>query len=150
MSLAHSAYDLKIKRFHASKLSLLRRKGLGLGLNDHAIENCGAFFSNCDNISTFSVSFLKNFERKHEPYTLFPIENLKIPNAMDSLQPLPDENRGPSESALIVVLTAVSTVIVILRLYSRLFVLRTMGWDDGMMVVAVVRTASTMRSQQVS
>lgn len=50
-----------------------------------------------------------------------------------------DQNRGPGEVALIVVLTVISTMIVVLRVYSKLFVLRGMGWDDGMMVVAVVR-----------
>lgn len=57
---------------------------------------------------------------------------------MDSLL---DQNRGPGEVALIVVLTVVSTIIVTLRVCSKLFVLRGMGWDDGMMVVAVVRIA---------
>ena len=64
---------------------------------------------------------------------------------MDSSQVLVNQNRGPGEVALIVVLTVISTVIVMLRVYSKLFVLRGLGWDDGMMVVAAVRTASTMR-----
>lgn len=57
---------------------------------------------------------------------------------MDSPQSVTDENRGPGEVALIVVLTVISTIVVMLRVYSKLFVIRTMGWDDRMMVVAVI------------
>lgn len=64
---------------------------------------------------------------------------------MDSPQSVTDENRGPGEVALIVVLTVISTIVVMLRVYSKLFVIRTMGWDDRMMVVAVVRPISTIR-----
>lgn len=56
-----------------------------------------------------------------------------------------DQNRGPGEVALIVVLTVISTIIVMLRVCSKLFVLRGMGWDDAMMVVAVVRITPMMR-----
>lgn len=63
---------------------------------------------------------------------------------MHSPRSLVDENRGPGEVALIVVLTVISTIIVILRVYSKLFVIRGMGWDDGMIVVAVVRTVSSI------
>lgn len=55
-----------------------------------------------------------------------------------------DQNRGPSVVALLIVLTVISTIIVMLRIYSRLFVRRGLGWDDGMMLVAVVRTVSSM------
>lgn len=61
---------------------------------------------------------------------------------MDSPPSLMDENRGPGVLALIVVMTVISTIIVMLRVYSKIFVIRSMGWDDGMMIVAVVRTAS--------
>lgn len=64
---------------------------------------------------------------------------------MDSPQFVTDENRGSGEVALIVVLTVISTIVVMLRVYSKLFIIRAMGWDDGMMVVAVVRTTSTLR-----
>ncbi|MCJ1429257.1 hypothetical protein MMC29_007170, partial [Sticta canariensis] len=57
---------------------------------------------------------------------------------MDSSHFLEDQNRGPGEVALIVVLIVISTVIVMLRVYSKLFVLRGLGWDDGMMVVAAI------------
>ncbi|MCJ1269879.1 hypothetical protein MMC22_009772 [Lobaria immixta] len=57
---------------------------------------------------------------------------------MHSPRSLVDENRGPGEVALIVVLTVISAIIVILRVYSKLFVIRGIGWDDGMMVVAVI------------
>ncbi|MCJ1262134.1 hypothetical protein MMC22_002004 [Lobaria immixta] len=57
---------------------------------------------------------------------------------MDSLQSLMDQNRGPSVVALLIVLTVISTIIVMLRIYSRLFVRRGLGWDDGMMLVAVI------------
>ena len=60
---------------------------------------------------------------------------------MDSL---PDENRGPGVVALIVVMTVISTIIVMLRVYSKIFLIRGMGWDDAMMVVGVVRTTATM------
>ena len=63
---------------------------------------------------------------------------------MVSSQPLIDENRGPHEVVLIVVLTIISTIFVMLRVYSKIFVVRSMGWDDGMMIVAVVRAASAM------
>lgn len=63
---------------------------------------------------------------------------------MDSSEALVDHNRGPGEVALIAVLTAISTIIVTLRLYSKLFVLRGMSWDDGMMIAAMVRTNYTM------
>lgn len=68
---------------------------------------------------------------------------------MDSSQSLTDENRGPGEVRLIAAFTAISTVIVMLRVYSKIFVRRGMGWDDGTMVVAVVRIAPTMRSRNV-
>lgn len=55
-----------------------------------------------------------------------------------------DQDRGPDVVALVVVLTALSTTIVILRLSSKLFILRNLGWDDGMMVVAVVRTRNRL------
>lgn len=55
-----------------------------------------------------------------------------------------DEDRGPDVVALVVVLTALSTIIVVLRLSSKLFILRNMGWDDGMMVVAVVRSENRL------
>lgn len=64
---------------------------------------------------------------------------------MNSSHFLVDQNRGLGEVALIVVFTVISTVIVMLRVCSKLFVLRGLGWDDGMMVVAAVRIASTMR-----
>lgn len=60
---------------------------------------------------------------------------------MDSL---PDENRGPGVVALIVVMTVISTIVVMLRVYSKIFLIRGMGWDDAMMVVGVVRTTATM------
>ena len=63
---------------------------------------------------------------------------------MDYPQSLTDKNRGPGDVALAVVLTVISTIVIMLRVYSKLFVIRTMGWDDGMMVVAVVRTTSTI------
>ncbi|MCJ1270375.1 hypothetical protein MMC22_010272, partial [Lobaria immixta] len=49
-----------------------------------------------------------------------------------------DQDRGPDVVALVVVLTALSTTIVTLRLSSKFFILRNLGWDDGMMVVAVI------------
>lgn len=57
---------------------------------------------------------------------------------MASSESLTDRNRGPGEVALIVVLTVISTLIVMLRVYSKLFVLRGIGWDDATMAVAVV------------
>ena len=68
---------------------------------------------------------------------------------MDSSQPLMDQNRGPSVVALLVVLMVISAITVMLRIYSRLFVRRGLGWDDGMMVVAVVRTFSSMHFQKL-
>lgn len=88
--------------------------------------------------------FLEKFWVRHEPYTIRQTDDSQTPylTTMDSL---PDQNRGPGEVALIVVLTVISTIIVMLRVCSKLFVLRGMGWDDAMMVVAVVRITSTMR-----
>ena len=68
---------------------------------------------------------------------------------MDSSQSLTDQDRGEGALALILVLTVVSTSVVLLREYSKCFVIRGMGWDDGVMVVAMVRTASMMRFQNL-
>lgn len=64
---------------------------------------------------------------------------------MDSSQSLTNQDRGEGALALILVSTVVSTSVVLLRVYSKCFVIRGMGWDDGVMVVAMVRTASMMR-----
>lgn len=64
---------------------------------------------------------------------------------MDSSQSLTNQDRGEGALALILVSTVVSTSVVLLRVYSKCFVIRGMGWDDGVMVVAMVRTSPMMR-----
>ncbi|KAK7942993.1 uncharacterized protein PG986_012106 [Apiospora aurea] len=49
-----------------------------------------------------------------------------------------DNNRGPAINAIAWVGTIISTVFVALRLYSRIFVTRSFGWDDTVIVVAVI------------
>lgn len=62
---------------------------------------------------------------------------------MDASQLTMNENRGPHLEVLIVVLTVISAIVVMLRLYTRLFVQRGTGWDDAMMVVGMVRSVAT-------
>ncbi|KAI1371934.1 hypothetical protein F4677DRAFT_434073 [Hypoxylon crocopeplum] len=50
----------------------------------------------------------------------------------------PDEDRGPTINAIAWVGAFISTVFVGLRLYSRGFVTRSIGWDDGVIVLAAI------------
>ena len=61
-----------------------------------------------------------------------------------------DQNRGPDLVVLIVVLTVISTIVVSLRLYTRLVVQRGIGWDDGAMGAGMVKITSIMRSPNVA
>ena len=44
----------------------------------------------------------------------------------------------PGTLAIVITFTALATVAVALRLFARLFMARTAGWDDGLMVLALV------------
>lgn len=44
----------------------------------------------------------------------------------------------PGTLAIVITFTALATVAVALRLFTRLFMARTAGWDDGLMVLALV------------
>ena len=49
-----------------------------------------------------------------------------------------DVNRGWGVSIFLLVITAIGTVLTILRLYTRIFVLKRLGWDDCFNVLGLV------------
>ncbi len=52
----------------------------------------------------------------------------------------PPTRGGP---ALFIVTLIMTTVVVVLRLYSRRFLTRSLGWDDGFLVAGFVRASTT-------
>lgn len=56
---------------------------------------------------------------------------------------IPEVNNISSILATTGTLTAVSLIVVLLRLYVRIFMLKSFGWDDGIMTVTMVRTRLT-------
>ncbi|KAF1934748.1 hypothetical protein EJ02DRAFT_167359 [Clathrospora elynae] len=54
------------------------------------------------------------------------------------------ENLAPKLMAVLGPLYAISTIAVLLRFYVRIFVLKTFGWDDGMMGIAVSISTATL------
>lgn len=48
------------------------------------------------------------------------------------------EYQGPQLLIVGIILLALSTVVVVLRIWVRLFMKNTAGWDDWLMVLAVV------------
>ncbi|KAI1775115.1 hypothetical protein F4818DRAFT_417877 [Hypoxylon cercidicola] len=62
----------------------------------------------------------------------------------------PDEDRGPAINAVAWVGTVVSTAFVGLRLYSRGVITRSLGWDDGVIVLAVVMNIITCALSSVA
>lgn len=64
---------------------------------------------------------------------------------MDSVGQAPaggDRNLGPVIIAVNVVVLTLSTLVVILRTITRLFLTRNFGWDDAMMVFTQVLTTA--------
>ncbi|KAJ4263102.1 hypothetical protein NW762_006720 [Fusarium torreyae] len=49
----------------------------------------------------------------------------------------PDENEAPSILAATVLIISISTIVVLARLYVRVFIIRNTGWDDGFMVLCM-------------
>jgi hypothetical protein len=52
--------------------------------------------------------------------------------------PVPAEDRGPAVWTVTIVMLVLSTVFVVLRLISRLAVVKKFSWGDGFMVLAWV------------
>ncbi|KAF2676553.1 hypothetical protein K458DRAFT_379793 [Lentithecium fluviatile CBS 122367] len=48
----------------------------------------------------------------------------------------PNENRGPTINIVTWICTSISTIFILLRLYSRYFITRTLGWSDAIILVA--------------
>lgn len=51
------------------------------------------------------------------------------------------EDRGPSLQAVCLTLMTTATLTTLLRMYTRLFIVRKFGFDDFAMVLALVRAA---------
>ena len=63
--------------------------------------------------------------------------------ASSSVPPLgPDPNLGPVVIALNCVVFALSTVVVLLRLFTRICLTRNLGWDDATMALTQVWRAT--------
>ena len=60
---------------------------------------------------------------------------------------VPADNNIDSILAITGTLTAISVLVVLLRLYVRVFMIKTFGWDDGVMAVTMVGLIRTNRSQ---
>lgn len=59
--------------------------------------------------------------------------------------PYGDLNLGPGIIASTVVLVAVSAIVVALRLATRWWIVKSIGWDDITIVFAIVRSMSAIR-----
>lgn len=59
--------------------------------------------------------------------------------------PYGDLNLGPGIIASTVVLVAVSAIVVALRLATRWWIVKSIGWDDITIVFAIVRSMSAFR-----
>lgn len=59
--------------------------------------------------------------------------------------PYGDLNLGPGIIASTVVLVAVSAIVVALRLATRWWIVKSIGWDDITIVFAIVRPMSAFR-----
>lgn len=59
--------------------------------------------------------------------------------------PYDDLNLGPGIIASTVVLVAVSAIVVALRLATRWWIVKSIGWDDITIVFAIVRSMSAFR-----
>ncbi|KAF5003104.1 hypothetical protein FDECE_10339 [Fusarium decemcellulare] len=57
---------------------------------------------------------------------------------MVSVRSVDDESRTPEVCTILILFSIISTVVVVLRTYIRLFVLRTFGFNDGIMLVALM------------
>ena len=59
-----------------------------------------------------------------------------------ALELLQDQNRGPAVFAVTTALLVVSTIFVVLRLISRIGIVKKVTWDDRFIVLAWVRAVS--------
>jgi hypothetical protein len=55
---------------------------------------------------------------------------------VDGNLPYPDHNKGPELLHTIWILSTVSTIVVALRIYTKIRKTRRLYWDDGLMVLA--------------
>ena len=51
-------------------------------------------------------------------------------------------NKGPTVLGVIIALPALATIVVCLRMYTRIRIVKNPSWDDWAIVVALVRIAS--------
>jgi hypothetical protein len=58
----------------------------------------------------------------------------------------PDINRGPMILASTGVVTAFAFIAVVLRMYVRAVIIKSVGWDDKIIVMAMVSSLSRPRS----
>ena len=59
-------------------------------------------------------------------------------NATVQSPPVPDENRGPGFLACVATTTAAALVTVILRFHVRANIVHAVGWDDWIILLAMV------------
>lgn len=57
---------------------------------------------------------------------------------MSSLPSEARQNKGPAFLTVALLFTALASIFVLLRLHVRLFLRKAFGWDDGMIVLAMV------------
>ena len=58
----------------------------------------------------------------------------------DALSPSTEgrQNKGPMFLSLVLVFTIIALLVVLLRVYVRIWITRAFGWDDGMVVASMV------------
>jgi hypothetical protein len=62
---------------------------------------------------------------------------------------MPDDNHGPRLIAATAVLTGFALVSVILRMWVRIGIIKSVGWDDRVMVLAMVSRLSLSGSHDL-
>lgn len=74
---------------------------------------------------------------QHSTQKIAPMDEVDIP------PPGGDQNRGPVVIAILSLFFGLSTIIVFLRVVTRIWITRNFGWDDATMALTQVRSVPT-------